>query len=472
MDERTAAGLREVPTPAQWLPCSRLECGQRVGSFLTALEVFPCPAALLDEHGVIRALNEPWRQFAAMASGTGAAGSVGANYLQGWRDAGRADIADGVQRVFGGAAKASEFSCRCDTVSGPRCLRLRVAPLDAGDHSGVLVTHEDVTGPTNAGEILALLAMHSGEGTMVVDATGAVEWVNDAMRRLIGLQHEDLVGRNVGALVKGNAPASRALGTVREAVETRRPVMARVPLLRGDRQVLTVEVRVEPIDDGCGEIGRYFATMSDITELRHLEHMIATVADDERRWLAWDVHDGLGNEVTAARLAVAQAIASCDADNPVRESLLAAQGAIKRAASMARSIAHGVISLAPDAELLPALQRFAANMSLSGVVSVSVSCHLASLPTGNRADLLYGICQEAVANAIRRSRARHVVISLDEHAKGLELRIVDDGRGFNVKTRAGKELRMMRMRAASLGGLLSVRSEPGSGSIVSCTLGN
>jgi signal transduction histidine kinase len=122
--------------------------------------------------------------------------------------------------------------------------------------------------------------------------------------------------------------------------------------------------------------------------------------------------------------------------------------------------------------LLAALETFADDMSVPGVVSVLLEGHIDAVPIGNDADQLYRICQEAVANAIRHARARHVSILLEARARGFELRITDDGSGFEVgEGSAGKGLRMMRLRASSLGGHLTVRSVVGQGTVVSCLIG-
>ena len=63
-------------------------------------------------------------------------------------------------------------------------------------------------------------------------------------------------------------------------------------------------------------------------------------------------------------------------------------------------------------------------------------------------------------------------ILLEARARGFELRITDDGAGFEVgEGSVGKGLRMMKLRASSLGGHLAVRSVVGQGTVVSCLIG-
>src|SRR5262249_11757566 len=86
-------------------------------------------------------------------------------------------------------------------------------------------------------------------------------------------------------------------------------------------------------------------------------------------------------------------------------------------------------------------------------------------------DQLLRIGQEAVANAVRHGRARHVAIDVRFAAGGVLLRAEDDGRGFSAGERARQEaghygLRGMRERAGRLRGSLSVDSRPGAGTRV------
>ena len=109
---------------------------------------------------------------------------------------------------------------------------------------------------------------------------------------------------------------------------------------------------------------------------------------------------------------------------------------------------------------------------MPGGVSVTLAHRGEAPPIGNDADQIYRICQEAVANAIRHAHPRHVAIVLEVRAHGLELRVTDDGSGFEVLEGAvGKGLRMMKLRASSLGGRLSVRSAVGEGTVVSFQIG-
>jgi PAS domain S-box-containing protein len=83
-------------------------------------------------------------------------------------------------------------------------------------------------------------------------------------------------------------------------------------------------------------------------------------------------------------------------------------------------------------------------------------------------EAVYRIAQEALHNVARHARARTVELALEEHAGQLELRVRDDGKGFDPSaTFAGHlGLHSMRERAAAVGGTLDIQSTPGEGTLV------
>jgi signal transduction histidine kinase len=76
------------------------------------------------------------------------------------------------------------------------------------------------------------------------------------------------------------------------------------------------------------------------------------------------------------------------------------------------------------------------------------------------------VIQEALTNVRRHSAARNVLVSLAVDGDGLVTEVIDDGRGYYLKTPPGTGLRGMRERAIRLGGSLQVESAPGEGTRV------
>lgn len=324
--------------------------------------------------------------------------------------------------------------------------------------------------------ILAALAMHSGEGLLVLDSDTIVLWANDALLSMIGRRREAVLEHDVATLAADDVATGALFEAIRLATGTRPSRAATtVPVLRDDGQVLLAALRVFTVDTSPGAAVRWVVSLEDVTERRQLEHALASVADEERQALARDVGTGLGAELVAARAALAVALGLADETGRLREALLRAEATVERAAAMANAFSQGILPLQRGASLAHALEVYAENMSVPGAVSVVLVSRLARSPVGNEADQLYRICQEAVANAIRHSHARFVSVVLEPHGRGVSLTISDDGSGFAAApavTAAGKGFRMMRLRAASIGARLDVCSAVGRGTSVTCMLGD
>jgi len=83
---------------------------------------------------------------------------------------------------------------------------------------------------------------------------------------------------------------------------------------------------------------------------------------------------------------------------------------------------------------------------------------------------LYRIAQEAINNATRHGKARNILVFLEAADHSISLRVLDDGVGVSESRSEGMGLRIMRYRAQSIGGEVTVERRNGPGTTVSCTV--
>ncbi|HWA88328.1 MAG TPA: response regulator [Opitutus sp.] len=220
-------------------------------------------------------------------------------------------------------------------------------------------------------------------------------------------------------------------------------------------------------------IGRERALAEAEREQQRLEKEILEVSEREQRRIGEDLHDGLGQQLTAIEMLCT----SLKADVPARQPKLRKQvnhigEMLREAISHTRSMARGLVPVKdePDA-LWVSLVELAERTSAMGRGRCRFDCPEPVLVRNNAvAGHLYRIAQEAVNNAMKHSGAREVVIRLRRGAEALELSVADDGKGL-VKARSGGiGLQVMKHRAAVIGGELRVDSKPGKGVTITCTL--
>lgn len=209
-----------------------------------------------------------------------------------------------------------------------------------------------------------------------------------------------------------------------------------------------------------------------LTNARLYERSRELTIAEERSRLAHELHDAVSQKLFSLRLTAQAATALVDRD-PAR-----AKGELQQVAALA---AEAVDELrAAVVELRPAaLDEDGLIATLRTQVQVLDRAHTARVTfgsTGVRAlpaaqeEALLRVSQEALHNALRHSGAGNVSVSLERRGPATVLRITDDGGGFDVHAvrREGRHLGLvsMRHRAGSVGGRLTVVSEPGKGTTI------
>jgi signal transduction histidine kinase len=209
-------------------------------------------------------------------------------------------------------------------------------------------------------------------------------------------------------------------------------------------------------------------------EHKRLEREIVAAGERERHSIGADLHDSLGQQLTALELMCAALKADAAGHPPLAQGLERMGKMLREAIAQTRFLARGLVPVGhePDA-LQNGLAELAERMSASGRVKCEFVGHgTVSLPDPDVVSHLYRIAQEAVNNAVKHARARHVTIRLAHQHDTLVLEIADDGDGLS-KTRSptrGLGLGVMQHRASAIGAELSINSKRGQGVTVTCRL--
>jgi len=226
----------------------------------------------------------------------------------------------------------------------------------------------------------------------------------------------------------------------------------------------------------------YFSTIvRDISLLKKAEDQaisaIVRGQDQERKRIARELHDGLGQTLTAASLnleAVKQKIFQLD---PAAQQLFhTAFQLILSAIRESREISHNLMpKVIEDFGLIPALENLLNKVRQAADARIRFYHHLSDKKLDYEVELnLFRIAQEALSNILRHANARHISVQLIEHEDTLIYTIEDDGKGFDLeevkKHGRGIGLMSMKNRVVSIGGKISIDSAPGAGTIIAIEL--
>ena len=223
---------------------------------------------------------------------------------------------------------------------------------------------------------------------------------------------------------------------------------------------------------------RTIALRVEMFERDRLEKEVLEISEREQRRIGHDLHDGLGQHLTATALA-GQVLG-----NRLAEHQLAAEAEeagrvvtlVEEAIELTRSLARGLSPVALETEgLTVALAELANNTTAQFYVPCELHCQPSVHFTDPiAATHLYRIAQESISNAVRHGRASRVDVTLEQADKGqLTLAIQDNGRGLpppGDRRREGQGLRIMAHRARMIGARLDVSSPDGGGTLVRCSL--
>lgn len=224
---------------------------------------------------------------------------------------------------------------------------------------------------------------------------------------------------------------------------------------------------------------RVAATSRRYAELyRRANDRLLTAQEDERKRLGLDLHDGVGQTLTALVLTLDAAEQSLWAGERAPSAL--ARSGIRRAQELAaialdetRDVAY---RLRParfvETGLVAAVKRLADTAGVPITVVADPELTRSGLldPEGELS--VYRVVQEALSNAIRYSRSRHIRIELTSDDAVLTVRVTDDGIGFDATAKEDRGLGLagMRERAIVLRAGFAIDSAPSRGTRVTMTV--
>jgi PAS domain S-box-containing protein len=260
--------------------------------------------------------------------------------------------------------------------------------------------------------------------------------------------------------------------------------------LRGrDGQYRWFRVRAVPIRDQTNQIARWYGTCSDIHDsklvehamresavelekkvdertaaLRHLSNRLMTMQDDERRRIARELHDGLGQEMVALKMLLDGIV---HAPSSLQEYIGQATGVIDRATQQIRTLSYLLHPpLLDEVGLLSALRWYLGGLTQRSGIETTLEVSPTDFPrlALELETAMFRIIQEALTNVFRHSGARQAWISLTQREGRVTVKVRDNGKGVADgigELRSGSPgvgIRGMSERAKELGGQLLVTS--------------
>jgi two-component system sensor histidine kinase UhpB len=264
---------------------------------------------------------------------------------------------------------------------------------------------------------------------------------------------------------------------------------------RADGTERIVQARAQVVFDDSGNPVRMFGSIQDITDqklaevslsdevktsresLAELSRRLLRAEEAERRRIAGELHDEIGQALTALRLnlqAMARNLGAPTTTGRLDESIALVEHTIEQVRGLSLDLRPALLD---DLGLVPALRSYVAGLARrSNIEALFDADEQIDRPCPDVETACYRIAQEALTNVARHAGAKTVRVELVRVGRAIRLIVADDGVGFDVPSAtqravggASLGLLGMRERASLLGGQLEIASEPGRGTEVRAT---
>ncbi len=259
-------------------------------------------------------------------------------------------------------------------------------------------------------------------------------------------------------------------------------------LQRADGEYRWFLVRVAPLLDEQGNIVKWFGASVDIEDRRRAEKNLeeahrqlkllsrrrVKVQEEERRHLARELHDEIGQALTAAKINLQAALE--EPDHAKAKRIHETTAILERLLGQVRQISLNLRpSTLDDLGLVPALRSLLDEQGR--LASVAVRFSAKNMPENLDPEIqttCFRIAQEAITNAVRHARSTQIRVELSNEHGNLRLQIRDNGSGFDAESAQAQTIGLglvgMKERAALVGGRTRIMASRGKGATVDVTL--
>ncbi len=339
---------------------------------------------------------------------------------------------------------------------------------------------------------LAAMVETTTDAILILDAEQTITLVNRAAENLFGYSRESMMGQKIEMLIP-----LRFHSAHQHHIDRFGKTGSSVRRMGGEANVVGQRANGEefPIDASISHLmedGKPFYTviLRDITDrkqaqrdletsreyLRNLYEGLQTIREEERKRIARELHDDLGQTLGAIRIDLTLLKNALPSDSPklaknaeeIDSLLLSAILSVRRLSSDLRP------RPLDDLGLVPALQMLAEEFSQRHKIACFIEATPDDLPLPDRiASPLFRMVQESLNNVVKHADATKVEIKIGVSGNFLSLQIADNGKGLVVSDAKKSDsfgLIGMRERAWAMGGIFNIASEPNQGTTVDITV--
>jgi len=355
-------------------------------------------------------------------------------------------------------------------------VQISLTPLETDGQTLIAAAIRDVSDSKRAEQALreserrlALHVEHTPLAVLEWETAGQkiTAW-NPSAERIFGYAAQDLIGKRSVDILVPDERKTQLEPLWRGQFDERNLRSTHHNLTRSGQTVIC-EWYSTALKDETGQTVRVAALVLDITARQRALEALLTAQEEERGRISRDLHDGVGQSLTATLLGLNELGSALGPERLEPLKRLTAQ-TLDDVRRISRDLRPALLD---ELGLKAALGRFARELSSQSGVDIDVLTRLPEHLDQSTRIVIYRVVQEALTNVVRHARAEHTSVIVTADEARIQLVVEDDGQGFDlseVSTSKHVGLAGMRERLELLGGSLHIESAAGRGTTLSAHL--
>lgn len=280
---------------------------------------------------------------------------------------------------------------------------------------------------------------------IVTDNKGGIETINQKATNLLGFSNEDLQYSLVEKLFVSNSQSVDS-EIISRKFELKAVSNSEHFLLAKDGRKIPVLLSASVLKNADGEVLKYIFVARDLTEKKAIENKlemerkekliaINDAHEEEKFRIAIDLHDGLGQILTATSYTFQNYFGELNKENiEYHKKVDLIQSQLDAAIKESKNIAHNLIPIAlKDFGLIVAINNLIAQANQRSETKFSFETYNFTSRINEKLEkAIFRICQEAINNILKHSKAKNASFQINKYEDAVVVVIEDDGIGFEL----------------------------------------
>lgn len=325
------------------------------------------------------------------------------------------------------------------------------------------------------------LVEYSSEITCILDELGIIKFITPSVTTILGYVEKEMIGKKVIDYIHPDdwKKAENITKINKQKKQNLNHDVYKVRTKKGDIRHLRMTI-TNHFDKPA--INGFVINAQDVTHLINTEkekyQTILNTEQTERRRIAHDLHDGLGQTIAAANMCmdVLDDFAKEQFDEEVYDIFKTGKKLISDATKETRLVSHNIMPRSlKQYGLEDASRTMIENYKrINKEIDFEFESNMNAIRFNDEVELtIYRVLQEAINNAVKYSKAQNISVRLNVLGKRLFIYIDDNGVGFDVEDaksrKSGLGLTSLAERVNIIGGSFDIKSELGKGTSITVT---